>query len=335
MKRTWILLWALVLLGPGRLAADEGTLVTLQPLRELLFHPREEAPATVISRHNSLLGAEVAGVVREIAVEVGDQVTQGAVLLVIDPWEYQSRVNQAEAELNHGEAQLRLADQQLQRARTLVGSRQASQESLDLRDSEWRTATAQVARQRAALAEAKERLARCTVRAPFAGVISQRAAQVGAWVAPGQPLLRLLELNELELAAHLDPKAALEARGVDDWQFQHPGGVQAARLRVLLPLQDERSRSQEARLLLQPPNPLPGATGRLTWRSPIPHLPAWLLVRRDNTLGLFLAREGRAEFLPLPQAQEGRPAPLPNPPEGNVVVAGREGLVHGVRLRIQ
>ncbi len=54
-----------------------------------------------------------------------------------------------------------------------------------------------------AIAEAELRIARCEVRAPFAGVVARLAVQVGQVVNAGEPLLTLVDLDEVEIHAEV------------------------------------------------------------------------------------------------------------------------------------
>jgi hypothetical protein len=73
----------------------------------------------------------------------------------------------------------------------------------------------------------------------------------------------------------------------------------------------------------------------VAWRVGSGQLPASLLSRRDGRLGVFLAREGRAHFEPLPAAQEGRPVPVDLPPEALVIVQGQDRLQDGDELVVR
>ena len=76
----------------------------------------------------------------------------------------------------------------------------------------------------------------------------------------------------------------------------------------------------------------PGAAGRIAWRDAQPHVPAALVVRRGGRLGLFVAEQGTARFVPLAEAQEGRPAAVALPPATPVVVSGHLALQDGEKL---
>ncbi len=54
-----------------------------------------------------------------------------------------------------------------------------------------------------AIAEAELRVARCDVRAPFAGIVAELPVRLGQVVNPGEPLLTLVDLDEVEIHAEV------------------------------------------------------------------------------------------------------------------------------------
>jgi hypothetical protein len=97
---------------------------------------------------------------------------------------------------------------------------------------------------------------------------------------------------------------------------------------------EPRSRSRELRLEFSGEQALPGSSGRLQWRHPQPHLPAEFLLRRDDSYGVFVLREGRARFVAVEGAREGSPVALALPDETLIVTEGRYGLTEGAAVTV-
>lgn len=325
-------LLSLLLLLAAHPAWAEPVRVTLAPLLEVAKPLRHEAPATAVGLEASDISPQVAGTVQAIYVEVGDRVETGAKLVGLDAWEYRAGAAQARAALKEMEARIDMARRQLKRGRTLRKKGQASAELLDRRETDLTALLAQKERQRALLREAEARVAKCIIKAPFPGVVTQRHAQAGEWAAPGTALLRLINPDRVLLSANIPPRLADALTNGRSWRFVHPGGEHPAQLETLLPSVQGISRTREARLAFTDSLPPPGAAGRLVWESAEPHIPAAYLVRRNGALGLFLAAGGKAVFHPIPSAQEGRPALLPEGLSGQLVIQGREGLKEGAAL---
>lgn len=316
------------LAGPG---GDDGRprAVSLRPWTELVVHPRHSAPARVISLNDSPLAAELSGVVREIPVQVGQRVAAGAVLVRLDAWLYRHQLEQATAQLAETRAQQKMAQKQNRRAERLRQSGQATEELLERRETELNGLSARLRQHQAALAAARDHLQKIDLRAPFAGVVAERFAQVGAWAAPGTPLLRLVDLDHLELSVQVDGLRAAHLPQGEALTFIAGSGRYPVILRTLVPVADGVSRLREARLLFSGEKPFPGESGLLHWSDPRPHLPAHLLIRRGDRLGVFAAEAGRARFHPLPGALEGHPAQVEQPLPGQAVLIGRNALADG------
>ncbi len=252
----------------------------------------------------------------------------------LDPWAYRSQVQQAEALLKGLMARILLARKQLKRVQTLRRGGQSSRELLERRQAELDALLAQRQEGEAQRARAQQQAKRCTIRAPFAGVVTQRPAQLGAYANPGAPLVKLLNPTRVELSARLN--SGLTALLPEDGRatFLHHDKRYPVTLRTLLPGEDPQTRSREARLRFDAEPPAPGAAGRLEWKDPKPHLPPWLLTRREGRLGIFLVKEKRAHFQPLPEALEGRMARVPGDLQGEMIIAGREALQHGDKVRV-
>ena len=70
----------------------------------------------------------------------------------------------------------------------------------------------------------------------------------------------------------------------------------------------------------------PGLAGELRWRSSVPHLPPGYVQQHEGVLGAWIARDGVAVFVPLPQAQAGRAVAVDWPPATAVIDEGRFAL---------
>jgi hypothetical protein len=147
-------------------------------------------------------------------------------------------------------------------------------------------------------------------------------------------LLNLVQLDELEVSAEL---RGAEASGLEQAEiiaFDYAGSRYPLQLRRILPVIDERTRTQEARLSFIQASAPAGAAGRLIWQGTANELAADYLVRRDGRLGIFLEENGRARFHILDKAREGQPVRLLLTPETRLITDGRQRLQEGDPVRI-
>lgn len=307
-------------------------------LDAVVIHPQRELAASVIPRNESKLSAEVSGVVLRWTVEAGSAVNKGQVLVEIDPVDFRLAVQQAQAAVDASLARLQQAEQQRERSRVLVAKGFFSHEAQLQRETEVALQRSELAANRAQLAVAQRQLAKATLRAPFAGSVSERLAQTGEAVAPGSVLYVVAETGAAEVSAQIAPADVAGLRRARDPVFETRGERHPLRLLRVGATVSAPARTQEVRLAFvtgkggPPPVPV-GSDGRLLWSDPQPYLPAPLLVRRAGRVGVFVEQAGVARFIALPQAQEGRAAPVGLPPATRVVVRGQATLQDGAAIR--
>jgi membrane fusion protein (multidrug efflux system) len=191
-----------------------------------------EAVGTVTAVNGIAVSAEVAGVVQSIRFQSGDRVAAGTVLVTLD-----SVVDQAG--LRTLEAQRDLAETELARGRELFGSEVMAKSQFDRLESEAAQAAARVEAQRALIAKK-------TIRAPFAGVLGIRKANLGQYVSPGTPLVTLQSLDPIYVNFAL-PEQRLGVLAVG---FSVTAGVDAfpdaafeGRITAIEPRVDENTRN--------------------------------------------------------------------------------------------
>jgi len=319
-------------------AKASPVVIETAPLGEVVIHPQRELAASVIARNESRLSAEVSGVVLRWAAEAGSKVKKGQVLVEIDPVDFRLAVAQAQAALDAALARLRQAEQQFKRAQELVAQGFFSQEALLQRETEVALKRSDLASNRAQLAGAQRQLAKATLRAPFAGSVVERLAQTGEAVAPGTVLYLLEATAPSEVSASIAPADVAGLRRASDLVFETRGKTYPLRLLRVGSTVSAPARTQEVRLAFtagegtQVPVPV-GSDGRLLWSDPPTSLPAPLLVRRGDAIGVFVAQGKVARFVALPGAQEGRATAVALSAETRVVVRGQATLQDGAAIR--
>lgn len=305
--------------------ARAQTPVSAQPVSELAFFPEFSAPAEVISKQDAFLSAQISAQIERINVEVGDQVEVGDTLVELDCSIYQAQLNTQNAALGEIDVQLSLASDQYRRAKRLNEAGNMGEEGLQQRATELEALQARRVVQEQQVKVAQISVDRCVVTAPFAGVVTERTAQLGALAAPGSPLMRLVQLADAELSARVPPTQAFDTDQM--LSFDYLTREYPAQLRVVLPVVDSRQRTQELRLTFPEQLPPPGAAGRLLWQASQPHLPAELLVRRQQEeawkLGVMVVVDGTAVFYPMDNAIEGQPFGTDLPEDALIITEGR------------
>ena len=167
---------------------------------------------TLKATRSAMVKARVAGEVKEVLVREGDSVKAGQVLARIDPTEYQRRWQQATETASAAKSQMEIAQRQWDINKSLVDRGFISKMAMDNSDASYQGA---VASHKAAIAGAdvaRKALDDATLRAPFAGIVSGRAAQVGERVAIDAKIMELVDLSQLEVEVPLSPSESMDVR---------------------------------------------------------------------------------------------------------------------------
>lgn len=167
---------------------------------------------TLAAQNEATVAAQVAGQLEKNLVDLGDRVQAGQELALIDTTSYDALANASAANLTRANASAANAAQNLKRTQELQQEQIASTSDLD-------AAVADAARTRAEVkaAEANDavtRLAveRSRVKAPFTGVVAERIASPGDYLAVGTPILRLVQTDPLRLRLEVPERDAVAVR---------------------------------------------------------------------------------------------------------------------------
>ena len=220
------------------------------------------ANGNITAWQEAIVGAEVSGLrIAEVRVNVGDSVKAGDVLASFAADAVRADVAQARANLAQAEASAAEAEGNANRARRLEGTGALSiVESQQLLTGE-KTAQAKVLAAKAALQAQDVRLAQTTLRAPDDGIISARSATVGAVVAAGTELFRLIRKGRLEWRAEVtSAELGRLAVGTPAKITAASGAELEGRVRMIGPTVDAQNRNTLVYVDVKPvPGPASGS----------------------------------------------------------------------------
>jgi RND family efflux transporter MFP subunit len=147
-------------------------------------------PGIVEAADRSSLSFEVSGNVKELRVDVGDKVTNGQIIAVLDSRPFQLKVQAAEAELGRAKAGLTNKKKHLDRLQGIakLDPGAVSGRSLDQAEAAYESAQNTVSYSASQLNLAKRDLQKTKLLAPFDGVIAKRHVDPFKEVARGQPI---------------------------------------------------------------------------------------------------------------------------------------------------
>lgn len=293
-----------------------------------------DATGYVTARRQATVSAKITGKVRDVRIEEGQRVEAGDILATLDDSEARvevalrrAQVAAARAQLAEAEAASANAGREYQRQQDLADRKLTSISALDAARTEGEASRARVESQQGAvqvaveaLAAAQVQLDNTIVRAPFAGVVTVKAAQPGEMISPvsaGGGSIRtgigtVVDMDSLEIQVdvsesyinRVQPGQGVEAvlNAYPDWRI--PASVIA-----IVPTADRSKATVKVRIALGEKDAriVPEMGVRVAFLESTPSgapaasaprgalVPSEALRQDDGKDVLFLLRDGRAE----------------------------------------
>lgn len=239
-----------------------------------------QATGYVTARRQATVSAQIVGTLTEVLIEEGDHVEQGQVLARLDDSAQRAYLNSTKANADASaaqagqlHAQLKQAERDRDRQNDLANSKLVATQQAEQARTQAEILRAQLL---AAQAQAKSAVAQIAVaqvnydyteiRAPFAGVIIQKAAQVGEIVSPSAGsggytrtgIGTIVDMDSLEVDVDVNQayigrvKAGMPAEAVLD---AYPNWKISARVIAIVPAADRGKATVKVRVGLDEKDP--------------------------------------------------------------------------------
>jgi RND family efflux transporter MFP subunit len=205
-NRSWLrLLGAVLLFGiasaavyyfyfsRGRITADEFETVrpTIRRSTAVPARPILRASGYLVARRKAVVSAKIQGRLAELLVDEGSSVAAGQVIARLDNADLQAQIEVAHAGVQQATADLAEKQRQLRLTQGLANDGVVSQDQSQAAMSRVRVAEAALSQSKASLSRAEANFQNTIIRAPFAGVVVKKMAEVGESVAPIPPGVNL------------------------------------------------------------------------------------------------------------------------------------------------
>jgi RND family efflux transporter MFP subunit len=333
------------------------------------------ASGYVTPRRRATVAAKITARVTQMYAEEGMRVKDGQILALLDDSDYRVRLNLAKADrdataagLQDLQVQLANAETELHRAQQLTGQGVSSPEVLDNARTAADSLRAKIAmtREQVQASDAKIRVAQqdldnCTVRAPFAGIVVSKDAQVGEMVSPNSAgggftrtgIATIVDMKSLEIEVDVNESYIARVRTgmpVTAVLDAYPNWQIPAKVRTVIPTADRQKATVKVRISFDQLDPrvLPdmgvkvtflGNESRAAKSEGVKALVPQTAVRGDNgSQVVYLYREGHVERRAVGVGEtRGSDTEITAglSPGDQVVVSGLEGLRDGQRVAIR
>ena len=232
--------------------ADKAREVKTARVEETPFGEAVTVNGTLAAYDETVASAKVPGRLRTITVDLGTVVRRGQVIAQVEPQDYNLRVQQAEAALAQARARVglspdgrddRVTPEQtgtVRQARAVLDEARVSRDravklveqgivprsEFDTVDANYKVAAsryqdaieeirnrqAMVAQRRSEVNLAKQQLSDTAVHAPMDGVVQEKRASVGEYLAAGAPVVNIVKMDPLRLRAEVPERDATNVR---------------------------------------------------------------------------------------------------------------------------
>jgi len=231
------------------------------------------ASGYVTPRQRATIAAKITGRVTAVFFDEGTRVKQGQLLATLDDADYRRALDSTKADRESAraaitdlEVQLRNAEIELRRATQLHDAGIGTQEALDNAGAAADSLRAKIvlARQQVAasesrIAEAQQSVDNCIIRAPFAGIVVSKDAQVGEMVSPnsagggftrtGIATIVDMKSNEIEVDVNESYIARVkEGQAVRATLDAFPEAPYDAKVRTVIPTADRQKATVKVRI---------------------------------------------------------------------------------------
>ena len=299
----------------------------------------------VKGRKESQLSFRVAGKIQERLVDAGARVAPGDPLFRLEPSDLTLSLERAASGVAGAEADLKLAQRNLERSRELYEQQAISRQAYDTQVAQYEAAEAKARSATAAYGEGGNQLSYSVLTADRAGVVSAISGEVGQVVSAGQPVLTLVGDGEKEVEFAVPENRVQElfvGKPVQVSVWALPGMVVSGNIREVTPQADPVTRTYKVRVsLVQPPEQVYlGMSASVALEAGAVQalrIPLAAVYQSDGQSGVWVVQDEKVHFRPVRLGEYGKNDVVVL--EGlaaqeTIVVAGVQKLSEGQSVRI-
>lgn len=262
--RVIILILGVALLGfmVQESQAQQASLVKVEKVHNVPLTQTVSVIGRMVALRTGNVAARIAGPVEQMLVNVGDRVEAGQVMAHLNSDTSnaelalaKSEVAEAKADLTSWKAEADIARVELNRQIRLKKSTAFSQAKFEDSQTKLAAAEAKVKRAEAQIAIKQAGLKRkaidvkySMIKAPYSGMVVQKFTDVGAYMRSGDPLVKLIGDEQLEIEADIPANRLVGLTPQREIKIQlDDGSAYKAAVRSILPSENPLTRTRTVR----------------------------------------------------------------------------------------
>ena len=259
-------------------------------------------PGAVVSDQKAEISSRLIGYIKDLNVEVGQEVTRGDLLFSIDSSDVKSQITQANAAFQQARAALEDAKLDFDRFTKLFKEDSVSKQQFDKIRLQYTLSQENLAAAKSGLDQAKAQLSYANVRAPFTGVIVEKIANAGALASPGQPIVVIENLKSISVQTEVAGELFAVLRAGDTAEVLIDGQAESLQgvIYTLVSAANPKTRTHTVKLSLPAINDVNSGTfARVSFKRGerlTMMVPSSAVVQRAGISGVFVVENGSAYF---------------------------------------
>ena len=183
---------------------EEVIPVTVGKVKTMDVTYRLQRVGSIEAKESVMVKAESEGRVTGIFFEEGDKVAAGKLLVKLDDTKIKTTMNQLQARLSQLEIERANSERTLERKKPLVNADLISKQDFDDLETKISIERETIKEVKAQLAHNQELLNDTEIVTPFSGTTSERHVSIGDFLRVGDPIVRVVQLNPLEVSFRVD-----------------------------------------------------------------------------------------------------------------------------------
>jgi len=259
-------------------------------------------PGSIVPDQRARIASRLMGYIKDMSLQVGQEVKRGEVLFSIDSSDISSQIAQARAAYQQADAALKDAKLDYDRFSKLYKDNTVSKQQFDKIRLQYSVAQENLTAAKSGLDQAKAQLKYANVAAPFDGVVVEKMASEGDLAAPGNPMVVLENRSSLSVQTEVSNELYAVLRSGDEAQVMIDGKSEpvVGTVYTLVSAANPMTRTHTVKLSIpNTDNINSGTFARVIFnrgeRQTI-MVPSSAVIDRSGVEGVFVVNDGKAYF---------------------------------------
>lgn len=249
----------------------------MQAKQQNSYYITREFIGTIVTARTSDLSFELHGLLMNLYKDEGDVVTKGEVIAKLDTEKLELKKKALLAQKQALVADFDLASLTRKRREQLLTSNHVSKQQYDEAKFHEQALKAKIEQTEANIRDVEVDLAKSKLHAPYSGVISHRYLDEGVVIQPGQRILQIMEVNQLEIRVGIPIQFVKHFKIGSRYQIKIENKTYVGKLTRILP--NVASETQTVTMVFKLAKPITVSSGevvRLTIKQKVHETGFWV-----------------------------------------------------------